>query len=132
MIRRPPRSTRTDTLFPYTPLFRSNAAATDVTGPGKTDTHITEITNEAFDKVVKTGIHGVFWTCKYAIPHMQAAGGGSIINISAASSIRAIDGRPGYQASKGGVNSLTRQIAVDYGKYRSEEHTSELQSIMSN
>src|SRR3546814_368410 len=32
MIRRPPRSTRTDTLFPYTTLFRSNAAATKLTG----------------------------------------------------------------------------------------------------
>src|SRR3546814_8125663 len=30
MIRRPPRSTRTDTLFPYTTLFRSAAAASDV------------------------------------------------------------------------------------------------------
>ena len=95
----------------------NNAAATDTTGPGKADTHITEISNEAFDKVVKTGIHGVFWSCKYAIPHMQAAGGGSIINISASSSVRAIDGRPAYQASKGGVNALTRQIAVDYGRH---------------
>lgn len=95
----------------------NNAAATDATGPGKPDTHITEISNEIFDKVVKTGIHGVFWACKYAIPHMQQAGSGSIINISAASSVRAIDGRPAYQASKGGVNSLTRQVAVDYGKY---------------
>src|SRR3546814_9014206 len=31
MIRRPPRSTRTDTLFPYTPLFRSDAVAGDLT-----------------------------------------------------------------------------------------------------
>jgi NAD(P)-dependent dehydrogenase (short-subunit alcohol dehydrogenase family) len=95
----------------------NNAAATDTTGPGKADTHITEISNEAFDKVLKTGIHGVFWSCKYAIPHLQA-GGGAIVNISASSSVRAIDGRPAYQASKGGVNSLTRQIAVDYGRDR--------------
>src|SRR3546814_18088892 len=32
MIRRPPRSTRTDTLFPYTTLFRSVAAALELTG----------------------------------------------------------------------------------------------------
>ena len=35
--------------------------------------------------------------------------------ISAASSLRAIQGRPAYQASKGAVNALTRQLAVDYG-----------------
>jgi 3-oxoacyl-[acyl-carrier protein] reductase len=94
----------------------NNAAATDLSGPGGTDTRVTEISNEVFDTVVRTGIHGVFWASKYTIPHMQAAGGGAIINISAASSIRAISGRPGYAASKGGVNTLTRQMAVDYGR----------------
>ena len=94
----------------------NNAAATDLTGPGKADTHVTDMSTEVFDKIVRTGVHGVFWASKYAIPHMKAGGGGSIINISASSSIRAIDGRPAYQASKGGVNSLTRQIAVDYGR----------------
>jgi len=93
----------------------NNAAATDTTGPGRPDNHVEEITNEAFDTVLHTGVHGVLWTSKYAIPHLRAAGGGAIINISAASSIRAIDGRPAYQASKGAVNALTRQMAVDYG-----------------
>src|SRR3546814_2119120 len=34
MIRRPPRSTRTDTLFPYTTLFRSQLAKAEIAGPG--------------------------------------------------------------------------------------------------
>jgi 3-oxoacyl-[acyl-carrier protein] reductase len=93
----------------------NNAAATDTTGPGGLDSHILEIPYEAFDKVIRTGVHALMLTCKHSIPHMLAAGGGSIVNISAASSLRAIDGRPAYQASKGAVNALTRQIAVDYG-----------------
>lgn len=93
----------------------NNAAATDLTGPGRPDSHVTEITTETFDTVIRTGVNGVLWTSKYAIPHMKAAGGGAIINISAASSLRAIEGRPAYQASKGAVNALTRQLAVDYG-----------------
>ncbi len=93
----------------------NNAAATDTTGPGRPDSRVTEIPNEAFDKVIRTGVNAVLWTCKHSIPHMIDAGGGAIINISAASSIRAIDGRPAYQASKGAVNALTRQVAVDYG-----------------
>jgi len=40
----------------------------------------------------------------------------AIIDISAASGTLAIQGRPAYQASKGATNSLTRQLAVDYGK----------------
>jgi NAD(P)-dependent dehydrogenase (short-subunit alcohol dehydrogenase family) len=106
--------TTVDTYGPITTLV-NNAAATDVTGPGGGDSHITEITNEAFDKVMRVGVYGLFWACKYSLPYMQAAGEGAIINISAASSVRAIEGRPAYQASKGAVNSLTRQLAVDYG-----------------
>jgi meso-butanediol dehydrogenase / (S,S)-butanediol dehydrogenase / diacetyl reductase len=93
----------------------NNAAATDVTGPGGADSHVEEIANDAFDTVLHTGVHGVLWTAKHAIAHMRAAGGGAIINISAASSIRAIEGRPAYQASKGAINAMTRQMAVDYG-----------------
>jgi NAD(P)-dependent dehydrogenase (short-subunit alcohol dehydrogenase family) len=46
---------------------------------------------------------------------MREVGGGSIINISASSSIRSLRTRPAYQASKGAINTLTRQMAVDYG-----------------
>jgi len=94
----------------------NNAAATHLTGPGKPDTRVTEVTTEVFDEVIRTGLYGTMWACKYGIPHLERAGGGSIINISAASSVLAILGRPSYQASKGAINSLTRQIAVDYGK----------------
>lgn len=95
----------------------NNAAATDISRPGGGDNHVDEITDEDFDAVLSTAVHGVLYTSRHAIPHMKAAGGGAIINISAASSIRAIDGRPAYQASKGAVNSLTRQMAVDYGLF---------------
>ncbi len=84
----------------------NNAAATDVTRPGGGDSHVADITNEAFDAVWHVGVHGVLWTSKYSIPYMREAGSGSIINISAASSIRAIEGRPAYQASKGAINAL--------------------------
>jgi meso-butanediol dehydrogenase / (S,S)-butanediol dehydrogenase / diacetyl reductase len=95
----------------------NNAAATDVSRPGGGDNHIHEITDEDFDKVIRVGAFGVLYTARHSLGHMKANGGGSIINISAASSLRAIQGRPGYQASKGAVNNLTRQMAVDYGAF---------------
>lgn len=95
----------------------NNAAATDVSRPGGGDNHVDVITDEDFDKVLHTGVHGVLYTARHAIPHMKAGGGGAIVNISAASSLRAIQGRPGYQASKAAVNALTRQLAVDYGQF---------------
>jgi meso-butanediol dehydrogenase/(S,S)-butanediol dehydrogenase/diacetyl reductase len=95
----------------------NNAAATHLTGPGRTDTNVVDTPTAVFDEVVRTGLHGTFWSAKYTIPHMIQAGGGAIINVSAASSVLAILGRPSYQSSKGGINALTRQIAVDYGKF---------------
>lgn len=93
----------------------NNAAATDMTTPGGPDSHVEEMAIDAFEAIMRTGVWGVLHTSKHAIPHMHAAGGGAIINISAASSIQAIEGRPAYQASKGAINTLTRQMAVDYG-----------------
>jgi meso-butanediol dehydrogenase / (S,S)-butanediol dehydrogenase / diacetyl reductase len=95
----------------------NNAAATDLTGPGRPDSHVEEIDSDTFEAVMRTGLFGVLWTSKYAIPHMKKGNGGAIINISAASSLRAIEGRPAYQASKGAINALTRQMAVDYGLF---------------
>jgi 3-oxoacyl-[acyl-carrier protein] reductase len=95
----------------------NNAAATHLTGPGRPDTKVADVDTAVFDEIMRTGLYGTFWAAKYAIPHLIAAGGGSIINISAASSQLAITGRPSYQSSKGAINSLTRQIAVDYGQY---------------
>jgi meso-butanediol dehydrogenase / (S,S)-butanediol dehydrogenase / diacetyl reductase len=92
----------------------NNAAATDIAGAGKADTHVADLATEVWEQTFKVAATGTFWMSKYAIPHLRNAGGGSIINITAASSTRAITGRPSYQASKGAVNALTRQIAIDY------------------
>ncbi|MGD9795664.1 MAG: SDR family NAD(P)-dependent oxidoreductase [Acidimicrobiia bacterium] len=55
----------------------------------------------------------VFWACKYGIPHLERAGGGSIINISSGQSKIGMGGFAAYAAAKGGMNALTRTIAVE-------------------
>src|SRR3546814_8463632 len=92
MMRRPPRSTRTDTLFPYTTLFRSGASAV----PGGFADGL---------------LHG-------------------------AVAVAAADARPG-QAPEAGQRGIRRtsdpgrpRHPPDRGRMRSEEHTSELQSLM--
>jgi NAD(P)-dependent dehydrogenase (short-subunit alcohol dehydrogenase family) len=59
---------------------------------------------------------GMFIVCKYAIPEMQKAGGGSIINVSSIYGKVAARERPAYSASKGGVRMLTKSITVDYAE----------------
>ncbi len=101
-----------DLYGPLTTLV--NNAISDEVSSGK-DSHIEDFANDAFESILRVALMGTAWVCKYAIPVMRAAGGGSIVNISASSSKRALPHRPAYHASKGALNAMTRQLAVDYG-----------------
>jgi NAD(P)-dependent dehydrogenase (short-subunit alcohol dehydrogenase family) len=92
-----------------------NNAISDEAGAGR-DTHIDGVDNDTFDSIMRIALYGTFWACKYAVPAMRTVGNGSIINISASSSKSALPERPAYHASKGAINALTRQLAVDFGK----------------
>jgi meso-butanediol dehydrogenase / (S,S)-butanediol dehydrogenase / diacetyl reductase len=93
----------------------NNAIASDDVGSGK-DSHVDEIDNDTFDQILRIALMGTVWASKYAVPEMRKAGSGSIVNISASSSKSALPHRPAYHASKGAINALTRQMAVDFGK----------------
>jgi NAD(P)-dependent dehydrogenase (short-subunit alcohol dehydrogenase family) len=73
---------------------------------------------ETWDRVMAVNLRGVFLGCKFAIPRMVDAGGGSVINIS---SFVALLGcsvpQDAYTASKGAVLSLTRSLAVQFGPH---------------
>jgi NAD(P)-dependent dehydrogenase (short-subunit alcohol dehydrogenase family) len=55
---------------------------------------------------------------KFAIPHLMAAGGGSIINISSVQALLGFKGWAAYAAAKGAINALTQQAAVDYAVHK--------------
>ena len=70
---------------------------------------------EDWDRVMDINGKGVFLGTKAAIPEMQAAGGGSIINISSQLGIVATDNSsPQYHASKGAVRILTKSTAIQF------------------
>ena len=70
---------------------------------------------EDWDRVMDINGKGVFLGTKAAIPEMQAAGGGSIINISSQLGIVATDNSsPMYHASKGAVRILTKSTAIQF------------------
>lgn len=96
-------------------VLMNNAIASDDVGSGR-DSHVHDLDTDVLDEIIKAALYGTIWASKAAIPYMRQAGVGSIINISASSSVGSIPGRPSYQASKGAINSLTRQMAFDYGK----------------
>jgi NAD(P)-dependent dehydrogenase (short-subunit alcohol dehydrogenase family) len=69
-----------------------------------------------WNEVVEVNLTGMFLVCKYAIPHLRASGGGSIINIASTFGHIAWPERPAYMATKGAVRQLSRSIALDFAK----------------
>ena len=76
---------------------------------------IEETTEAAWDRVMDINAKGVFLGTRYAIPEMQKAGGGSIINISSQLGMVGMkESSPQYQSSKGAVRLLTKSTAIQY------------------
>jgi NAD(P)-dependent dehydrogenase (short-subunit alcohol dehydrogenase family) len=75
-------------------------------------------TEEAvWDLTMNINLKGVFLGCKYGIPAMRRAGGGSIINVASFVAILgAATPQLAYTASKGGVLSMTRELAVIHAR----------------
>ena len=87
----------------------NNAAGGDgVDGPVGT------MTTEAWNATLTVNLTAPMWLTRAALVHLVAAGRGSIINVSTRQAERASRGFAAYIASKGGLNALTRSIAVDY------------------
>ncbi len=77
-----------------------------------------EHTPEAvWDQVMSVNLKGVFLGCKYAIPALLRAGGGSIVNTASFVAVMGAEtSQIAYTASKGGVLAMTREIAVEYAR----------------
>jgi len=80
------------------------------------DAPITEISSEAFDRIIAVNLRGIVLTCKHALPIMRSQGSGVIITIS---SIAAIENYPWvtYKASKAALITLTQQLAIQNAEY---------------
>jgi NAD(P)-dependent dehydrogenase (short-subunit alcohol dehydrogenase family) len=76
---------------------------------------VVDLDPAVWSRVLEVNLTGPFLTMKAVIPHMIKAGGGSIVNISSLAGLVNLGGLPAYCASKGGLISLSKQVAVDYG-----------------
>jgi NAD(P)-dependent dehydrogenase (short-subunit alcohol dehydrogenase family) len=75
-----------------------------------------EVSVEDFVVVLGVNLIGTFAVIKHALPHLMD-GGGAIVTIASTAAIRGHGQGAGYTASKGGVNALTRLLAVQYGPH---------------
>jgi NAD(P)-dependent dehydrogenase (short-subunit alcohol dehydrogenase family) len=90
-----------------------NNAGIPVPGNGRIPFEMT--TAEDWQRLLGVNLSGVFHGCKHAIAPMRANGGGSIINSSSGAAFATLPGWAPYAATKGGINALTRALAVDLG-----------------
>lgn len=75
---------------------------------------VAELETEEWERILRGTLTGnVFWASKYAWPHLAASDSASIINISSGQSLAGYKGFAAYGTAKGGVNSLTRTLAVE-------------------
>jgi NAD(P)-dependent dehydrogenase (short-subunit alcohol dehydrogenase family) len=81
------------------------------------DCSVLDTAEEVWDRVMAVNTKGVFFGCKYGIPALLRAGGGSVINTSSLVALMgAAVSQCAYTASKGAVLALTREIAVEFAR----------------
>lgn len=82
------------------------------------DAPVAELEEEIWDRTIDVNLKGIYLCCKWGIPLILKAGGGSIINVSSAAGYGGDEEMHAYPASKGGIISLTKSIALKYGPYK--------------
>merc|ERR1719285_1323003 len=86
----------------------NNAGIMDMQDGGSEDTP-----EDVWDKTFNINVKGVWYGCKYALPALRRAGGGSVINTASFVALRgAATPQLAYTASKGAVLALTRELSV--------------------
>ncbi len=81
------------------------------------DGSVTETPEEVWDLTIGINLKGVYLGCRYGIPAMIESGGGSIVNVASFVALMgAATPQIAYTASKGGVLSMTREIAVEFAR----------------
>ena len=77
---------------------------------------IAEMTLADWNRQIEVNLTSVFLGCKYAMPAMQAAGGGSLVNLSSVAGLVGIANCVAYGAAKGGVRIMSKSVAMEGAK----------------
>jgi NAD(P)-dependent dehydrogenase (short-subunit alcohol dehydrogenase family) len=93
-------------------LYNNAGGSTSRDGP------VTKAPFEEFWHKMKVDLFGTWLGCHYAIPHMIAAGGGSVINASSMYALKGVPNRDAYTAAKGAITALTRSMAVEFAPHK--------------
>ncbi len=79
---------------------------------------IREVTEEDWNRMLSVNVTSMVFTTQAAIPHLEAAGGGSIINVSSIAAVRAYGEATAYQTTKAAILGLTISLASQLAEQR--------------
>lgn len=96
-------------------VLHNNAAVTKLDDLDQ-DTDAIDTPVEVWDAMMVTNVRSYMVACKHAIPHMIAAGGGSIVNTASDAALIAEPSRIAYGTSKGAIITFTKYIATQHGR----------------
>jgi NAD(P)-dependent dehydrogenase (short-subunit alcohol dehydrogenase family) len=78
---------------------------------------LAEMSDGTWDWIIKTNLYGTFYFCREVLRGMIEQKGGSIINIASVAGAKGVPGLGAYGASKGGVITLTKALAMENTRY---------------
>jgi NAD(P)-dependent dehydrogenase (short-subunit alcohol dehydrogenase family) len=113
-----PASVENAVTFAMDVYGRIDVLYNNVGGSTAQDGPVTTAPFEEFWHKVRTDLFGTWLGCHYTIPHMIAAGGGSVINASSMHALKGSPGRDAYTAAKGAISALTRSMAVEFAPHK--------------
>ncbi len=102
---------RTNSTFGTITTLFNNAAI------GENEPALHEMDPAYWDEIIRVNLKGPFLLSKAVIPQMIANGGGSIVHNASRNGLQGAKNASAYTASKGGIISLTRSMAVEYAEY---------------
>jgi NAD(P)-dependent dehydrogenase (short-subunit alcohol dehydrogenase family) len=88
----------------------NSADATSLDGP------VTDVTRQAWERMLQVDVIGAALLCSLAIPHMLTAGHGSIVQVSSRAAALGTPGLTAYGSAKAAQEALARAITIDYGR----------------
>lgn len=90
----------------------------NVGGSTPNDGPVTTVSNDEFWLKMRVDLFGTWLGCRYAIPHMIDAGGGSIINATSITALIGTRNKDAYTCAKGAIIALTQSMAVEFAEHR--------------
>ncbi len=75
---------------------------------------VVDLDEDEWDRIVDINLKGTYLVSKHVVPHLAAAGQGAVVNLASIEGIEGLPAQAAYNASKGGVVLLTKNMAIDY------------------